>query len=600
MHGAAHRALLAFHHILSTKKIRTLHAWSQELELQGLVKIGYPGVLLVADRAPCESRVAEYVRRSKRLPWQTCEVRALAAVPPGAPLDGLAHALHTLAVPASVSRRSGLVQLERLKDISAYLRAADDAAPPPDAALSFSTPMNTAQATHLFQSDASLALGEARAAKARRTAHGTAHGYPIWLGVGASPLPRSDEEPLRAPTRDLGALAERAAGADGGLHKVLHAALVGETLYTAEAGRVARRTHLESGDALATYAKHGGPVTGLAVIAVQPGRTIVCTASWDRCLRFWAAHGRAPFLCVENAAADLLKALHYDAPHAILCSGGSDKTVRLWDLAPMLAWAKGLSNDAWAAAADAPRPPLVGSYQAHTRPVVSLVSVPAAPVPSAQWADDLRDLDGALVLWSADSMGRVLQVRWDARTQQCTVERELDGPETHVHQLVPAWREDADIYTLDVWCVSSDQTARRFPLSAHAREAVLPGRVSHAGAVLGPQPPLRADVCFSVPARSVLPLGMDDLVVLGCTDGTLQLWSLAQRACVHVLDGHWHEVTFLSVWHRAPEPYLVSASLDGTVRRWPWSRVTARSEAPAAGPALTAEEEAELEALLDE
>jgi len=139
MPGEAHRALLAFHHILSAKKIRTLHAWSQELELHGLVKIGYPGVLLVADRAPCASRVPEYVRRIKRLPWQTCEVRAFGAVPPPAApaLEGLAHALRTLAVPASVSRRSGLVQLERLKDMSAYLHAADAATPLPHGALSW-------------------------------------------------------------------------------------------------------------------------------------------------------------------------------------------------------------------------------------------------------------------------------------------------------------------------------------------------------------------------------------------------------------------------------------------------------------------------------
>ncbi|WFD24849.1 hypothetical protein MEQU1_003555 [Malassezia equina] len=467
--------------------------------------------------------------------------------------------------------------------------------------------MNTAKATHLFQSDASLALGEARAAKAQRTAHGAAYGYPIWLGVGSSPLPRSNDERTLPPTRDLASLAERAAGADGGLHKVLHATLADECLFTAEAGRLARRTHLETGEALGTYAKHGGPVTGLAVIPVQPGRLLLCTASWDRQLRFYAAERPGtPFLCVDNAASDLLKALHYDATHAILCSGGSDKTVRLWDLHPMLTWAQGLSDSAWAAGpTDAPRPSIVGSYQVHTRPVVSLTSVPPAPMPATQWAPDVRDsLDGALLLWSADSMGRIVQVRFDAAHQRCLVERELDGPETNVHQLVPHWRTyDEDLYTLDVWCVSSDRTVRRFPLSAHARDTILPGRVSQAGAPVGTAPPLRTDVCLSVPvgARSVLPLATEGQVILGCADGTLQLWSVPSGTCEHVLDGHWHEVTFLGVWHRAAEPFLVSASLDGTVRRWPWSQWTSPSPAPALTSALlTAEEEAELEAFLNE
>ncbi|WFD28803.1 hypothetical protein MNAN1_003818 [Malassezia nana] len=142
MHDAPHRALLAFHHILSTKKIKTLHAWSRELQLQGVMKVGYPGMLLVADRAAVPTNVLEYVHRVKRLPWQSCEVRALGALPlPGTPmLDGLAHALHTLALPASVSRRSGLVQLERLKDFGAYMDAADAAMsePWPRVALSWS------------------------------------------------------------------------------------------------------------------------------------------------------------------------------------------------------------------------------------------------------------------------------------------------------------------------------------------------------------------------------------------------------------------------------------------------------------------------------
>ena len=38
----AHRAVMTFHHILSSKKISTLHAWATDLELMGLIKTGYP------------------------------------------------------------------------------------------------------------------------------------------------------------------------------------------------------------------------------------------------------------------------------------------------------------------------------------------------------------------------------------------------------------------------------------------------------------------------------------------------------------------------------------------------------------------------------
>ena len=34
------------------------------------------------------------------------------------------------------------------------------------------------------------------------------------------------------------------------------------------------------------------------------------------------------------------------------------------------------------------------------------------------------------------------------------------------------------------------------------------------------------------------------------------------------VDGHWHDVTLLKAWFTYPDPYILSASLDGTVRRW--------------------------------
>ena len=34
------------------------------------------------------------------------------------------------------------------------------------------------------------------------------------------------------------------------------------------------------------------------------------------------------------------------------------------------------------------------------------------------------------------------------------------------------------------------------------------------------------------------------------------------------IDGHWHDVTLLKAWLASPDPYILSASLDGTIRRW--------------------------------
>ncbi|WFC96294.1 hypothetical protein MBRA1_002951 [Malassezia brasiliensis] len=125
-HDMAQRALMAFHHILSSKKISTLHAWAHELKLQGILKTGWPGIVLVADRAmDGRTNVAEYVRRIKRLPWQTCELRAIEPLAYEAQLQGLHAALHAPAQASRFTRRSGLVQLDSLKPITALLRDAD-------------------------------------------------------------------------------------------------------------------------------------------------------------------------------------------------------------------------------------------------------------------------------------------------------------------------------------------------------------------------------------------------------------------------------------------------------------------------------------------
>ena len=134
MHHAPMRAMMTFHHILSSRKIATLHQWAHELDVIGLMKTGYPGILVLTDKVPTRvTSVQEYVRRVKRLPWQTCDLRAIEEVPAcvggrsvGTPamIGALAAALAPAAA-AGAARRSGLAQFDRIKDISPVLRAAD-------------------------------------------------------------------------------------------------------------------------------------------------------------------------------------------------------------------------------------------------------------------------------------------------------------------------------------------------------------------------------------------------------------------------------------------------------------------------------------------
>lgn len=305
----------------------------------------------------------------------------------------------------------------------------------------------------------------------------------------------------------------------------------------------------------------------------------------------------------------MLKSLHVDATAALLLSGGSDRAVRAWNLAPLVAWAAALDAAAWKALGvdakvSAPVPTLYAAVASHTRPVIALAALPPPP-------PDVAVMPGVPThaSFSADSMGRLLEIHWnDGRG---VVARELSGHETGIQAVVPVWREcDDGRYTADVWTASSDQTVRRFPLSAHARGAVLPGRVSHAGPVQGAAAAVTADVRLDVPGgvRSVLPLrgvaSAEDVVLVGTTGGDIQVWHAGADAppeLAHALEGHWHEVTYLGVWQR-DVPWIVSSSLDGTVRRWPLSRVLAPlAPPPSAGPSLlTAEEEAELAELLSD
>jgi hypothetical protein len=66
------RVWMWFHHIRSPQKKRSITSWAKELELAGVCRTGYPGVLVV--EGTC-SGCAEYVSRLRRLRWAAMAVR---------------------------------------------------------------------------------------------------------------------------------------------------------------------------------------------------------------------------------------------------------------------------------------------------------------------------------------------------------------------------------------------------------------------------------------------------------------------------------------------------------------------------------------------
>lgn len=62
MTGSNARALLTFHHILSSRKKTIIQKSAKELGLVGICKVGYPGVLAVEGG---EQPVRQYVREIK-------------------------------------------------------------------------------------------------------------------------------------------------------------------------------------------------------------------------------------------------------------------------------------------------------------------------------------------------------------------------------------------------------------------------------------------------------------------------------------------------------------------------------------------------------
>ncbi|EJF65725.1 WD40 repeat-like protein [Dichomitus squalens] len=352
--------------------------------------------------------------------------------------------------------------------------------------------------------------------------------------------------------------------------------------WIAENTTVVRKLDLETGKTLRLFRGHAAPVTSLAFVDRVPGSgkgDLLITSSWDKTIKVWDVETKQ-IISSTDGHSDFVKAIHAIPSLGLLVSSGSDKVVRLWDLSSV---------------ADGRPLRTVGILTGHTRPVESLV----ARVLSEK----------AAVLYTADTMGiiRVWNIaKEDNLDSQWKIvpTGELKHHRTGVNEMI--------VGDGHLWTASTDETVQIVP------DPTLPPTPG-----AKPIPPIQ----HATAVKAILPLPLTVLgepYLLTGTGAVIRVYdisSLEEPELIAETDGHWHDVTALRLWIRKSEvegqpgkvrvePWIVSASLDGTLRRWrlsellhpPPPKVPAEEVKVADVPVniLDADEERELAELMDE
>ncbi|KAG1759697.1 WD40-repeat-containing domain protein [Suillus occidentalis] len=306
----------------------------------------------------------------------------------------------------------------------------------------------------------------------------------------------------------------------------------GNYAWIAESAHVTKKIDLETGKTLQIYRGHHAPVTCLAFYDRIPNsgdEKLLITGSWDK---------TKGLISTTAAHDDFVKTLLVVPSVKLLVSSSSDKIVKFWDLTDVL---------------EKPPQP-AGSVSAHSRPVECIAGIANA--------------DGTVTLFTADTMG-VLKV-WKLEREggprprwRSTLQDTLNHHRTRITEII----YDAG----DIWTASSDETVQvvPYPPGSSGQKCI---------------PPLT----HPLPVRAILPLALSDLeepyIVTGYGD-VIRLYDVSTPSEPEVLgeiDAHWHDVTALRLWVQKSrtddgrtriEPWIISTSLDGTIRRWRFSEL---------------------------
>lgn len=376
-------------------------------------------------------------------------------------------------------------------------------------------------------------------------------------------------------------LEEEGAGADGGRYRVLSLKVDRGDVWVGEAGGVVRQVDFESGSTVCVYRGAKAPVAAFDWI---PTENLLVTGSWDKSVRLYKLSFPNPVEELPGAMDDFIKTLHTFTVdnQTYIALGGSDKSVTLLRYSPGNPLGSRLG--------------IVHKSKFHTRPVNSITS--------------LTGLDGITRIYSADSMGKILECTFDPTTQRLRLERELKTFSTAVYDLKAGWKrvevqelpastssgspsafesqvreDESGCFCKDVaelWGASGDKSIASFTLSS-------------------PSPTTRVKLVQPDFVKGILPIGLllphnhplyeqfQDALVSAGSDEHLHFYPSPTSIPVQI-EGHWHEITSLALHLRLhpttpstnshlplPKPnqnqnhqevWIISAGLDGSIRRW--------------------------------
>ncbi|KIO29476.1 hypothetical protein M407DRAFT_6152 [Tulasnella calospora MUT 4182] len=359
--------------------------------------------------------------------------------------------------------------------------------------------------------------------------------------------------------------------------------------------KVVRRIDLNSGKTLQVYKGHTGPVTCLTfydkVDSDGSLKTFLITGSWDK---------TKAVVSDTPAHEDFVKTLLVIPSSRILASGSSDKLLKLWDL------------DGLVAEGEAATLHQLASISGHRRPVETLATPDSNP--------------NHLV--SGDSMGVMkawnLEERWRASSNslpnvRATPTTDIGGHRTGVNDIV--------IASSYLWTASTDETVtiRRYTPANSSSASSSITSLEHPNPVrcllLLPNSPIAQPFLLTGHGDVIRIYDVSELVEEdedpGESGNQKPLTEVSGVArLLNEVDAHSHSVTSLQLWLKTSsevptgEPWIVSGSLDGTVRKWRLSELVAGKKFAPAPPEptangavdsmLTEEEERELAELMED